>query len=251
MIKLLNANFYRLKKSITFWVLLLIMGLMAMFLYINYNGVNPSSCAGCTNELGNVFFGYNSFNWLILPIFISIFIGFEYSDGTIKNKIINGHKRSDIYLSNLLTSILVSIAYSVVYIIFVIIIGLILENDITISINKFIFLLFDSFLLNIVISSLFTFICMSISSKSNSGILSLIVVIWTIIITSNVMAKISNATGIIKNIYTFIVNILPYGQATQILNLNDNYNILWLYSIFLIFIINLCGIILIKKKELN
>lgn len=62
MIKLLNANFYRLKKSITFWVLLLIMGLMAMFLYINYNGVNPSSCAGCTNELGNVFFGYNSFN---------------------------------------------------------------------------------------------------------------------------------------------------------------------------------------------
>lgn len=250
MIKLLNANFYRLKKSIIFWVLLLIMGLMGFFLYINYNGIN-SSCVDCSNQLGIVFFGFSSLNWLILPIFISIFIGSDYSNGAIKNKIISGHKRSNIYLANLLTSIIVSMVYSVIYIISAIIIGLILESDITISINKFIFLLFDSFLLNIVISSLFTFICMSTSSKSISAIISLIVVIWTIIITSNVMSKILDAAGIVKSIYKFILNVMPYGQATQILNLNENYNILWLYSIVLIFIINLYGIIFIKKKELS
>ena len=251
MIKLLNANFYRLKKSAVFWILLSIMGLMGIFLYINYNGLNPSSCVDCNNQLGVVFFGFNSLNWLMLPIFISIFIGTEYSDGVIKNKIINGHKRSDIYISNLLISILVSFIYSLIYIIFVIIVSLVLESDINISINKFIFLLFDSFLLNIVISSLFTFVCMSTSNKSISGIISLIIVIWTIIITSNIMSKISDATGIIKIVYDFIINVLPYGQATQILNLNENYQILWLYSIILIFLINLYGIILIKKKELN
>ena len=87
MIKLLNANFYRLKKSIIFWVLLLIMGLMGFFLYINYNGIN-SSCVDCSNQLGIVFFGFSSLNWLILPIFISIFIGSDYSNGAIKNIIL-------------------------------------------------------------------------------------------------------------------------------------------------------------------
>lgn len=251
MIKLLNANIYRLKKSIVFWLLLLITAFMGILLYINYNGINPSSCVNCNNQLGIVFFGFNSLNWLILPIFISIFIGTEYDDGVIKNKIINGHKRSSIYISNLLVTIFVSFIYSLTYIISVIIIGSILENDITISINKFIFLLFDSFLLNIVTASLFTFVSMATSSKSISGIISLIIVIWSIIITSNIMSKMAEATGIIQIIYDFIINLLPYGQATQILNLNENYHILWLYSVVLIFIINLYGIILIKKKDLN
>ena len=229
MIKLLNANFFRLKKSITFWTLLLFMCLMGILFYINYNGINPSTCESCTNELGIVFFGYVPLNWLILPIFISIFFGAEYSDGTLKNKIINGHKRSNIYISNFLTSTLISLIYSTAYIMFVIIIGLILEDDITISVGKFIFLLFDSFLLDLAMSSLFTFICMSLSSKSTSGIISLIVVIWSIIITSNIIGKISNATGIIKNIYYVIINIIPYGQAIQILNLNDGYKTLWIF----------------------
>ena len=39
----------------------------------------------------------------------SFFIGQEYSDGTIHNKIISGKKRTDIYLANFVTCTLVSV----------------------------------------------------------------------------------------------------------------------------------------------
>lgn len=43
--------------------------------------------------------------WYLLfaiPVFVGIFLGTEYSDGTIRNKLVVGHKRSDIYLANLI-----------------------------------------------------------------------------------------------------------------------------------------------------
>ncbi|MDE5883697.1 MAG: ABC transporter permease [Oscillospiraceae bacterium] len=37
-----------------------------------------------------------------IPVFIGLFLGTEYSDGTIRNKLVVGHKRSAIYFSNLI-----------------------------------------------------------------------------------------------------------------------------------------------------
>lgn len=38
----------------------------------------------------------------VIPVFIGIFVGTEYSDGTIRNKITVGHLRSNVYLSKLI-----------------------------------------------------------------------------------------------------------------------------------------------------
>ena len=104
MIKLLKSNFYRLKKSMSFWVLLIIMGFWGMFIYNNYN---PIDCGNCDyNRIGEVLFVFPGFVFILLPIFTSLFLGTEYSDGGIKNKVIKGHTRTNIYLSNLLTSII-------------------------------------------------------------------------------------------------------------------------------------------------
>lgn len=251
MIKLLNANLYRLKKNKSFWIILILMYIIGTWLYINYNSTDPETCVNCSNALGDVFFGYSPFINILLPIFICLFIGTEYSDGVLKNKIIIGHKRTNIYLSNLITSIIVSTIYTLVYIISVLIIGSILSNDITIQINKFIYLLFDSLFLNILTSSLFTFISISIANKASSLSISLSIVVWSIIITTNILGKIHQAIGIELKIYNFILNIIPYAQGVQILNLTENYQPLWIYSSILSLFINLCGIIIINKKELN
>ena len=45
------------------------------------------------------------FCMFIVPVLIALFIGTDYSDGTIRNKLMIGHKRCNIYLANLITSV--------------------------------------------------------------------------------------------------------------------------------------------------
>ena len=42
----------------------------------------------------------------VLSVFISLFVGTEYSDGAMRNKVISGYTRSDIYLANVTACIL-------------------------------------------------------------------------------------------------------------------------------------------------
>jgi len=266
MIKLLNSNFYRLKKNISFWILLIVMAYFGIFIYDNYNPID-TKCIDCNyNRLGEVIFLFNSFICILLPIFTSLFIGTEYSDGGIKNKIIKGHTRTNIYLSNLLTTIIVSFIYTIIFLISVNIMGLIWGNHIAIPINDFLILTLDSIMLNILTSSFYTFISMTIPNKISSTIISLCIVIWSFMISPNISTKLSSTTGFTKNIYHFILNIIPYGQAYQIadhansihqgMNIaiadpTNQYQILWIYSLCLIIFINFYGIFILNKKELN
>jgi len=264
MIKLLNANFYRLKKSMCFWILMIVMAFLGIYIYDNYNSLN---CVGCDyNRLGEVIFVFAGFICILLPIFITLFIGTEYSDGGIRNKIIKGHTRTNIYLANLLTCIIVSIIYSIIYIIFSSIMGLIWGNHIAIPQDIFLVLILDVIMLNIFTSSLFTFITMSLSNKTSASIISFATVVWSLMISSNLSSKISQSTGIFKTIYQFFLNIIPYGQAYQIMDCanamhegasiniidpTNQYQTLWLFSLCFIIIINFYGIMIINKKQLN
>lgn len=263
MIKLLNSNFYRLKKSMSFWVMLIIMGFLGMFIYNNYN---PIDCGNCDyNRIGEVFFVFPGFVFILLPIFTSLFLGTEYSDGGIKNKVIKGHTRTNIYLSNLLTSIIVTFIYSIIFIIFANIMGLIWGNHIAISPSAFIIILLNSIMLNIFTASLFTFISMSISNKTSQSIIAFATIVWSVMISSDLLAKVHRNLEPLKSIYQFFVNLIPYGQATQIIDLcnvqdgkilelidlTKSDQTLWIYSLCLIIIINFYGIMIINKKELN
>lgn len=251
MINLLNANFYRLKKNYSFWILLTLMAFMGSFMYINNSGLHPETCVNCNNQFGEVFFNFLSLNWLFIPIFIGTFIGEEYSDGTIKNKIIIGCKRKNIYLSNLITNIIVIFLYTLIYIVTLLITSLILKFDLTIPTYKFIQLLIASILLNIVYVSLFTLISMEISNKTLSIIISFSIVICMMLMIPNIYLKSLTASGTNKLLCKIILNITPYGQAYQIMNLTDNYTYFSFISVILILIINIYAIIMINKKQFN
>ena len=64
-------------------------------------------------EIGQLMLNYPTMIGIIIAIFTGLFLGVEYSDGAIRNKITIGHKRINIYLSNLIvvtaTSLFVSI----------------------------------------------------------------------------------------------------------------------------------------------
>lgn len=251
MIRLLKVNYFRLKKNFCFCFLMGLMCLFGVFLYINNIGLYPERCINCDNMFEEMFFNFLSLNWIIMPIFISLFIGTEYSDGVIKNKIVNGHKRTNIYFANLLASIIVCFIYSICYVVFALITGIVLKHNFILNTSVVLVVLFNSIFLNILISSLFTFVSMVISNNKGSVITSMAIVIWSMIVVPNIFSKMQMVSGSIKIIYNLLLKILPYGQIFMMSNFDGNYSDFWIYSIIMIVIFNFYGVFLINKKEIN
>lgn len=110
---LLSANFARLRRSRLFWFMeagVFIWGAFAYFLLkVNIRNGYPF-------ENGNTyFFNEMTFIGITTACFSGFFIGTEYSDGTMRNKLMVGHSRIKVYLANLLTVLCAGIAQFVVY----------------------------------------------------------------------------------------------------------------------------------------
>lgn len=109
MINLLEADFYRLRRSRTFFICLGILVLLAAYIIIDF-----SSSAHIKEELSPstfhwiyILFREKSFLPYFIPllqaIFISMFITSEYSTGTIKDAVSLGFERWKVYMSKLIT----------------------------------------------------------------------------------------------------------------------------------------------------
>ena len=97
MINLLNAGFTRLRKNKLFWVLTIFsIGLALLMIYSRYSDMKNF---GDTVEVEQLIFNYSTSIGIVIAIFTSLFLGVEYSDGVIRNKVSIGHKRTNIYLS--------------------------------------------------------------------------------------------------------------------------------------------------------
>lgn len=118
MSKLIYANLVRMIRSKVFWVSEIFLTGYSIFVYamgmINVRNNSLSVNRGWTIY----FFNEMLFIHVVMAIFIPFFIGVEYSDGTIRNKIAVGHTRTDIYLASVIVcyaaGVLQFITYSVV-----------------------------------------------------------------------------------------------------------------------------------------
>ena len=117
MTKLLSANLLRLWKNNTFWCSLgVCVGLGALaalgeFRFQVGMGADLSlpEVAQAKALLEGQFFEYAAFIGILAAEFISLFIGTEYSDGAIRNKIVVGRSRLSIYFANLITGFAASL----------------------------------------------------------------------------------------------------------------------------------------------
>lgn len=99
MSKLLRANFTRLVKSGIFWISILFMtvlgGISTMTQYREMMTI-----ADYTPNIDRILFSGCMFMPIVSAVFTGLFVGTEYSDGTIRNKLIVGHERGAVYFSN-------------------------------------------------------------------------------------------------------------------------------------------------------
>ncbi|MDE6780263.1 MAG: ABC transporter permease [Ruminococcus sp.] len=109
MSKLISANFVRLFKSDVFKLYMIFSGGLSLFMifmrYADYhknmeyynNYLDPEY-----HTMDGIAFVGLMYILFAIPVFVGNFVCTEYSDGTIRNKLIVGQKRSNIYLANLI-----------------------------------------------------------------------------------------------------------------------------------------------------
>lgn len=108
--KLLSANLSRLRKNKMFWCVLSVVILTSLLCIFN----GARSCAsmlgqGYERSLDDYYFSQAPMMGAFLALFASTFFGTEYSDGTIRNKLIVGHRRDHVYLSSFLVCSMASL----------------------------------------------------------------------------------------------------------------------------------------------
>ncbi|MDE6833995.1 MAG: ABC transporter permease [Ruminococcus sp.] len=106
--KLISANFSRLFRSGIFKLYMLFSGGLSLFIIImRYIDVKNNlkyykELPAEYSSMDDLMFVGMLYLLFAVPVLVGNFVGTEYSDGTIRNKLIIGHKRSDIYFANLI-----------------------------------------------------------------------------------------------------------------------------------------------------
>jgi len=109
MIRLLSASLYRLKKSAAFWSCLI-----GMLVIASVFMVMQATSMEYTVPLSRVIFLPLSFYGVAAAAMVSVFTGRDFADGFIRNKLIFSKSRSQVVLSQLVTScIACGLVYSV------------------------------------------------------------------------------------------------------------------------------------------
>ena len=170
--KLLRSNFLRLWKSKLFWLETVFMFGFGVFIT-----VGQYSDMVKYDELhyfdSNLLF-YVAFIGCFAAVFCSIFTGTDYSDGTIRNKLVVGHHRSSIYLSNWLTSIVAAMIMAIAFLISYCSLGYFLLEASVATTGKIVTLVVISIFTIVAFVSLFHMLSMLITKKSAASVVCLL-----------------------------------------------------------------------------
>lgn len=249
MSKLLRANFSRLKYSLAFWVCVIVSGFTGLFdmlmSYFNSFG-QPFSLV--------LLFFCGSNIMLFAAAFIPLFIGTEYSELTMRNKLVVGHTKTSIYLSNLITSTVCTFIIYTVYWLPAVVVGLFLGGEINVETNKFWGMFFINALAIMSVAALYVMSAMIISKKSSS-VTTVLVGTFILIFASVIFESVSirfevPSEAVLSIIALFFREVLPFGQITQI-EMGSASGMFPVYSLAVTAVSTAMGMFIFRRKDLK
>lgn len=160
---LLYAGFSRLWRSVAFWVSVGVMFAIGIFeLAVSYQ---PGLVDGA-GILDNRYMIFALFTGVVLSAFCSLFIGSEYSDGTMRNKITVGHSRTAVYLANLTACTAAGVLACCGYILPMVVVGIPLLGPFTVSARALAWFTLCTFIMTAALCAVFTMIAMLNQNKA-------------------------------------------------------------------------------------
>ena len=275
--KLLGANFARLKKSKVFWICMGFMFLFGVYRILNqYQDIVEFGADGYTS-MNVSLFNHAVPIGILCAVFVSLFIGTEYSDGTIRNKLVIGHSRTSVYLSNLITGIAAALLMVIAYTIPVCALGFPLVGSLTAPAPLIAATALGCVLMTAAFCSLYTLLSMDCQNKAIVAVITILASFVLLMAASLIAARLdapeyySNYVmteegpsvteempnpdylrGTKRLVYETILDILPTGQGIQYASMQAAD--LWqmpLYSAGIILLSTGTGIAIFRKKDIK
>lgn len=231
--KLLSADTFRMFHSKWFWLCL--GGMLAMsvaFIIMQYTAMDY------VVPLSRVIFLPMSFYGVTVAALISLFVGEDFSDGFIRNKIIAGRSRHNIFTSNLIVSWLACILIYLIVVLFTATIGSYLfEVDITA--DHFCKYLILGIGMCIAYGCIYCSITMLCGNKVTAAVLCMglaFFMLFACLHTNQIMVQpeykngvqnLAYVDGFAKTVYAVLHDINPSGQAAQLSAMDVFHSVRW------------------------
>jgi len=254
MYKLLNAGFTRLKKNRIFWSLIIITLVIASITLLNQykETVHYRETGFPIDHTEELLVDFTKIIGFFIAVFTSLFVGTEYSNGTIRNKIVIGHSRTSIYLSNLFISIVVGLLIELIYMLVVSIIAIPMFGKIQIPLSQFAFIIVDIIMIIIAYSSLFNLIGMICTDVTVSTVISILLTLVMLIGFLNIPSENNTIFNIVPARQAILItDCLRTMEMPEEFKVNVNFEILSLYSLVFIVLINSIGLLCFIRKDLK
>lgn len=279
--KLLRANFRRLWKNKVFWGCIIFMFVNALNTvisqYISFKRYGGEKELYFSERLA---LGQTVAVSVIAAIFIGLFIGTEYSNGTMRNKLVIGHSRIAIYFANLAVCIAAAILIHVVYVAATILGGLIMFGNFFTQTGTLIKL----FALSIIVVTAFAAMLLPLSTlipSKSAGVTTVIMTSFVLLMLAIIINSGLNepeiyeaytiidasgeeisepetknpfyVSGVQRKIYEALYDIVPTCQAARIQldDMPENPAVIPLWSSAVIVLTTSAGILLFRRKDLK
>ena len=273
--KLLAASFSRLWKEKIFWFVFLIMSIGSVcFNWIGYNEINNPQI-----YVEDMIFCMLPMSGFVFALFISMRLGTEFEEHTIRNKLVVGYNRTQIYFAEYITCMVASIILLGIMLLFATVFGLLLSLEFQSGWMEIVFLLFCCVLIASVFSAMFVSISMNVGAKATSLVVSIVFLFAILLLASfciNALAEepiaYSNITitvedgvqfgdlienpayvdGTQQTVYELIADILPTGQSIQLNNLEFERAVRWpVFSLIMLVIATVAGYLPFRKRDIR
>ncbi|MFR1872915.1 MAG: ABC transporter permease [Coprococcus sp.] len=274
MSRLLYAGLYRLKKNKVYWSSFAVILVYGTFIYVSqYHNMRKYDFEF---TLETAFFQFAMLMGVVTAVVVSMNVGTEYGDGTIRNKLVLGLSRTQIYLSNFLIQAIGAVGITVCAYLLGCAMGIPMFGMPKLSAGMMFQIGIVTILLCVAYVSIFNMITMNISSKANAAVFCILLAFGMMFFATYLINCLSQPeyieqmvmkngqmvtetvknthylTGMKRELYQNLSELLPSGQAMHVAGMTIAHPVrMMVYSLVMTVVTTICGIGLFLKKDIK
>ncbi len=271
--KLLCANFSRFWKDKIFWICMGAMLIYAVAYMLNGCRRAAADLSEYKYSIDEYYFHFALTIGMFCALFGSMFFGTEYSDGTIRNKIIVGHTKTNLYFASLITTTAATLLLMAVWLVGALV-AVPTLGAWKMAVPTLLLYLLIAVMFIMALSAICTFVYMVSDNKASIVLISMLLILGLLVLTGmlyfglhepETISRIEITangmewsepspnpryiSGAKRGVYEFILDFLPTGQGLKMWQLEINHPVRMLVSSAVITLFTTFGGIYIFKRK--